>query len=53
VSGADGTTVQHFYDKLLRLHADFVTPTARAWAAERHAFLEAFLREFYAEWSAA
>lgn len=53
VSGANGTTLQHFYDKLLRLQPDFHTPTARAWAKERHAFLEAFLREFYREWEAA
>lgn len=51
VSGKAGTTVQHFYDKLLRLQADFVTPTGRRLAERRHATLEAFLREFFDEWS--
>jgi uncharacterized protein len=53
VSGATGTTVQHFYDKLLRLRGDFETATARAWAARRHAFLESFLSELFEEWGAA
>ena len=50
VSGANGTTVQHFYDKLLRLKGDFATETGRRMAEERHAFLEAFLGAFFAEW---
>jgi uncharacterized protein len=53
VSGAHGTTIQHFYDKLLRLQPDFQTATARNLAAQRHAFLEAFLKEFFDEWDAA
>ena len=52
VSGAKGTTVQHFYDKLLRLHGDFATATGRRLARERHAFLEAFLAQLFREWSA-
>ena len=51
VSGAKGSTVQHFYDKLLRIRGEFVTPTARRLAEERHAFLEQFLAAFYREWS--
>jgi uncharacterized protein len=50
VSGANGSTIQHFYDKLLRLQPDFQTETARKLAAERHAFLEAYLARFFAEW---
>lgn len=52
VSGAKGTTVQHFYDKLLRIRGEFATPTARKLADERHAFLESFLARFFEEWSA-
>lgn len=52
-SGANGTTIQHFYDKLLRLAPDFRTETGRAMAKERHAFLETFLNQFFAEWDAA
>lgn len=51
VSGATGTTVQHFYDKLLRLQGDFVTSTARAMAKERHEVLASFLAAFFAEWA--
>lgn len=50
VSGAGGSTIDHFFQKLLRLRGDFVTPTAKRLAAERHAFLESFLAQFFAEW---
>jgi uncharacterized protein len=53
VSGKHGTTVQHFYDKLLRLQADFNTASGRKLGEERTAFLRAFLAEFFAEWQAA
>jgi uncharacterized protein len=53
VSGANGTTVQHFYDKLLRLQGDFATETGRRLARERHTFLEAFLARFFTEWNGA
>lgn len=52
VSGRPGTTVQHFYDKLLRLQADFNTATGRRLGEERTAFLHAFLRQFFDEWNA-
>ena len=42
-------SVQHFYDKLLRLKDMMNTDTARRIAEERHAFLEAFLDELYEE----
>ena len=49
----NATTIQHYYDKLLRIRGDLVTPTARAMGDERHAFLEAFLHQFFREWDAA
>jgi uncharacterized protein len=53
VSGKMGTTVQHFYDKLLRLQDDFNTASGRRLGAERTQFLRTFLHQFYAEWNAA
>ena len=51
VSGANGTTVQHFYDKLLRIQGDFVTGTGKKMGEERTRFLQSFLAQFFAEWS--
>ena len=42
-------SVQHFYDKLLRLRELMNTPAAAALAEERHAFLEVFLAQYYKE----
>lgn len=53
VSGKLGSTVQHFYDKLLRIEADLVTPTGRAWGKRRSDFLRTFLDQFFTEWNAA
>lgn len=52
VSGKMGTTVQHFYDKLLRLQDDFNTSNGRRLGTERTAFLKAYLDQFYREWDA-
>lgn len=52
VSGANGSTVDHFFEKLLRLQGDFVTPTGQSLAAERHVFLKTFLAAFFDEWFA-
>lgn len=50
VSGAKGTTVQHFYDKLLRLQGDFNTASGRKLGEQRTAFLCTFLDQFFREW---
>ena len=42
-------SIQHFYDKLLRLKALMNTESGRQMAEQRHAFLEAFLKEYFEE----
>ena len=42
-------SIDHFYDKLLLLKDELNTNAARQIAEERHAFLEAFLREYEKE----
>lgn len=48
-----GTTVNHFYEKLLLLRDLMNTATARRVADERHTFIETFLARFYREWDGA
>lgn len=44
------TTINHFYEKLLRLHALMNTDAARAISEERDAYMRSYISEFLAEW---
>lgn len=49
-SGKNGTTINHFYEKLLLLKDMMLTETGRTIAMRRHEFMEEFLDEFLSEW---
>jgi uncharacterized protein len=49
VVGNRGSTVGHFYDKLLLLRGLMRTDAGKRLADARHAFLEVFLRQFWRE----
>lgn len=45
------SSVNHFYEKLLKLKDLMNTDTARAMAQERHQYMEQFLERFFYEWN--
>ena len=47
----EGTTINHFYEKLFKIRDLMHTDTAKKIAKERETFMRTFLDEFYAEWN--
>lgn len=47
---SDGSTINHFYEKLFKIRKHLNTKTAKEIAKTREKFMKDFLKEFYAEW---
>lgn len=51
ISTDSPTTIEHFYDYLLKLKNTMNTDTAKALAEQKHKFMEAYLQAFLGEWN--
>lgn len=51
VKNLNNHTINHFYEKLLKLRDLINTDTAKQIAEERHRFMEIYLDEFFYEWN--
>jgi uncharacterized protein len=51
-SGPTSSVLHHFFEKLLRVRDDMLTPTGRAMADERHDYMIGFLTRLRREWDA-
>ena len=47
----EGTTINHFYEKLLLLEGMMTTETGKMLAKERHRFMTRYLDQFFKEWN--
>ncbi|HSD14905.1 MAG TPA: HD domain-containing protein [Flavobacterium sp.] len=47
---SEAPTLNHFYEKLLLLKEKMNTETGKKLAEQRHAYMQGFLSQFYAEW---
>lgn len=48
---SNSTTINHFYEKLLKLKDLMQTETGKMLAVQRHTFMEQYLQQFYDEWN--
>ncbi len=48
---SEGPTINHFYEKLLRLKDKMNTKSGRRIASARHEFMIIYLKQFYTEWN--
>lgn len=46
-----GTTINHFYEKILLLRGRLHTKAAKQIAQQRHKFVENYLKQFFKEWN--